>query len=104
MIQSLAFSRPVVVRSSSPDALSGSTTRTQWRTAVPANHATAHTPAMPNTDQAPSARSRTGVRIKKPEPKIEARGVTTAKRTCRTLRGLISAMSDILPHADPAVR
>jgi len=74
-------SSQALTRSGAPDASAGSTTRTQCRTDVPTTQAAAHTPATPNTDSDPRVRSSTGTMINRPEPRIDAKGVTVARTT-----------------------
>ena len=81
MTASPVRSSPAVTRSGDSAARAGSTTRTQWRTDVPTTQATAQTPTAPTTDSDPRVRSSTGTMINRPEPRIEAKGVTEARTT-----------------------
>ncbi len=60
---------------------------TLWRIAFPTSQASKLIPTAPTNARAPRARSRTGTMIRKPLPKIDARGVTEALNTEREASG-----------------
>ncbi|AMM22679.1 hypothetical protein AX769_21350 (plasmid) [Frondihabitans sp. PAMC 28766] len=65
---------------------------TLWRMTVPISHATAQIATTPTTDKAPRVLSNTGTMMSRPEPRIDANGVTEATTMARRRTGFLGAV------------